>query len=273
MRIDPAERVGLSPVFDLTRGDSPLIVSVPHDGRLLMPGQAAGMTPAGLALPDTDWHVRQLYEFVAGLGATVIAANYSRYVVDLNRSHQDEVLYPGNVSTGLCPSRTFAGEAIYEDSANVDPAEKSLRVERYWRPYHDELAAVVDDGVGRHGYVLLWDAHSIPSEVPRLFDGVLPDLNIGTNDGKSCARPVEAAVHGVARESDYSCVLNGRFRGGYITRHFGDPGRGVHALQLEIAQYSYMGEQSGEYREAEARKLQVVIELMLAAALDAASGL
>ena len=260
-------------VFDYVSGSSPLLISVPHDGRLLMPGQEHAMTEAGLALPDTDWHVRRLYGFAGSLGGSVIAANYSRYVVDLNRSPQDDVLYPGNVSTGLCPDRTFAGEAIYDEGLDVDETERSRRVENYWRPYHDKLAAVIDEIVGRHGYVVLWDAHSIPSQVPRLFDGVLPDLNIGTNDNASCAKPVASAAYEIARESEFSSVLNGRFRGGYITRNYGDPGRGVHALQLEIAQHSYMCEQSGKYRNTAAEKLQNVIESMLVAALDAASGL
>ena len=149
------------------------------------------MTEAGQSIPDTDWDVASLYEFATDLGASTVIANYSRYVVDLNRSAEDAALYPGQVATGLCPEQTFAGEAIYR-SGGVDDDEKARRVEEYWRPYHEHIRETLDSLKEQHGFALLWDAHSIPSIVPRLFDGELPELNLGSNSGASCGAPIEA---------------------------------------------------------------------------------
>ena len=262
----------MSGVFDFTAGDSPLVVSIPHDGRLLAPGMADRMTGAGRELPDTDWHVGRLYAVAAGLGATIIAARFSRYVVDLNRPADDSALYEGQLSTGLCPSRTFDGQAIYADGSSISADEQAERILDYWQPYHERLAAALDEHRGRHGFVVLWDAHSIAGEVPSLFDGTLPDLNIGTNGGASCDADCADAVGAAAAESGYSWVVDGRFRGGYITRHYGAPGEGVHAIQLELAQRTYMDEQSREYDEGRAPILQAVIRRLLESALRAAAG-
>ena len=216
-------------------GELPLLISVPHDGCHIPDGIRSRMTPAGLAVPDTDWHVAELYEFARDLGASMQVANYSRYVVDLNRSASDDVLYPGQLVTGLCPVSTFSGEDIYSEGG-VTEQEKAERISTYWRPYHEELSSRLVAMRETHGYALLWDAHSIPSLVPRLFDGELPALNIGTNSGKSCAPSIESAVFEVASAGPYSAVLNDRFKGGYITRHYGNPDNHVHAVQLEIAQ-------------------------------------
>ena len=237
----------MSDVYRFHEGDSPLLISVPHDGRKLPEDIEAAMTPAGRALPDTDWHVARLYDFARALGASILVAEYSRYVVDLNRPPGDETLYPGQLKTGICPVETFAGEELYENSLAVDRDEREQREQSYWRPYHDKLRASLDDLRKRHGVALLWDAHSIPSRVPRLFDGELPVLNIGTNDGRSCPQAVEDAVAGVARDSSYSTVTNARFRGGYITRHYGDPDAGCYAVQLEMAQRCYMDENTLRY--------------------------
>ena len=257
-------------VFDVTEGSSPLVVSVPHDGRLLAPGQAERMTAAGNDLPDTDWHVRRLYEFVSEFGASVIAANYSRYVVDLNRPANDASLYPGRVSTGICPTKTFAGDEIYRFGETIAAQERSARVAQYWQPYHEKLRELVRKRCDVHGYALLWDAHSISSEVPVLFDGQLPHLNIGTDGGTSCSAEVQDAVSAAAAGNDYTTVLNGRFKGGYITRHYGDPDARVHAVQLEISQRAYMDENTREYDETAAGRLRKVISAMISAALDAA---
>lgn len=260
----------MSEVFDFVAGDSPLLVSIPHDGRELAPGMAARMTKAGRALPDTDWHVRRLYDFVAELGASVIAANYSRYVVDLNRPADDAALYPGQLSTGLCPTITFAGEPIYADDVPPGADERRERIDAYWRPYHEKLRAELDGLVARFGYALLWDAHSIRTEVPALFDGSLPDLNIGTNGGRSCAGNIEAAVGNAAAATAFTSVINGRFQGGFITRHFGDPAAGIHAIQLELAQRNYMDEDGLEYNAPAADRLRQAIREMLQAFTETA---
>jgi N-formylglutamate amidohydrolase len=237
----------MTDVFDFREGNSPLLVSIPHDGRTLLPGQAERMTDVGLALPDTDWHVRELYSFVAETGASVIAANYSRYVVDLNRPASDESLYENQLATGLCPRKTFAGQEIYREGESVSAEDQGARIPAYWQPYHDKISLALKEIRDRFGYALLWDAHSIAGEVPALFEGVLPDLNIGTNGGLSCTADLAAAVTAVAEASHYSCAVNGRFRGGYITRNYGAPVDGINAIQLELAQRNYMDEKNLRY--------------------------
>ena len=255
----------MSDVYRFEAGDSPLLISVPHDGHKLPPNIEAAMTPAGRRLPDTDWHVARLYEFARELGASLLVAEYSRYVVDLNRPPDDESLYPGQLKTGICPTETFAGEALYQDGVAVADEEREQRIRAFWQPYHDRLSNCLDELRQSHGYALLWDAHSIPSRVPRLFDGELPALNIGTNDGRSCPRSVEQAVADVARESPYSTVVNARFRGGYITRHYGDPEAGCYAIQLELAQRCYMDEDTLKYDQSRATRIIETLRRMLEA--------
>jgi len=257
-------------VFDFREGSSPLLVSIPHDGRTLLPGQAGRMTDAGRVLPDTDWHVRELYTFAEELGANVIAANYSRYVVDLNRPASGEALYKNQLATGVCPQKTFAGQDIYLEGESVDAEGQGARIPSHWQPYHDKIGEVLRQIRDRCGYALLWDAHSIAGEVPLLFDGVLPGLNLGTNDGLSCAAPITAAVTAVAESSPYSTAVNGRFRGGYITRNYGAPADGVHAIQLELAQRSYMDEKKLSYDAGRAARLADTIKSMLQAYQSAA---
>ncbi|MEJ2129265.1 MAG: N-formylglutamate deformylase, partial [Woeseiaceae bacterium] len=219
-------------------------------------------TDAGRSIPDTDWHVTRLYDFARDLGATIIAAQYSRYVVDLNRPADDAEMYAGQLSTGLCPRRTFDGRDIYEGEVSIDVEQ---RLERYWRPYHDKVAEILGALRDRHGHALLWDAHSIASRVPTLFEGDLPALNVGTFDGRSCEASRSSAVMAVADSSPYPAVLNGRFKGGYTTRHYGDPASGVHAMQLELAQRTYMDEASGAYDESRASQLRDTLRGMLGA--------
>ncbi len=260
----------MTPVFSFSGGSTPLLVSIPHDGREIPSGIAARMTETGRAIPDTDWNVSRLYAFAGALGASVLAANYSRYVVDLNRSASDDVLYVGQVSTGLCPVASFAGKSLYLAGEEPGEDEKLARVVGNWQPYHDKLFATLADLKSRFGYALLWDAHSIPGEVPLLFPGILPDLNIGTNGKNSCAGEMELAVTAAATASPYSSVVNGRFKGGYITRHYGDPGSDVHAVQLELSQRCYMDEKSLRYDEPAAAELGDTIRRMLQALMTSA---
>ena len=253
----------MSDVYRFHAGDSPLLISVPHDGRKLPQDIEAAMTPAGQRRPDTDWHVARLYDFARGLGASLLVAEYSRYVVDLNRPPDDESLYPGQLKTGICPVETFAGEALYQDGVSIADEDRERRIRAFWQPYHDRLRTCLDELRQRHGYALLWDAHSIPSRVPRLFDGELPALNIGTNGGRSCPQPVEQAVADIARESPYSTVVNARFRGGYITRHYGDPEAGCFAVQLEMAQRCYMDEDTLAYDPSLAARAIETLQRML----------
>lgn len=260
----------MTDVYRFTAGSAPLLVSVPHDGRDVPDDIAARMTDAGRALPDTDWHVERLYGFAASLGANVISASNSRYVIDLNRPPDDDALYPGQVSTGLCPERTFAGDAIYRDGEGVTPDERAQRTERYWRPYHDRIRQELERIRDAHGYALLWDAHSIVSQVPALFDGELPVLNLGTYRGASCDRAIEDALWIVADFAPYTAVRNGRFAGGYITRHYGRPAERVYAVQLEIAQRAYMDENTLRYDDARAHALAETLQALLRAYLESA---
>ncbi|HZD53263.1 MAG TPA: N-formylglutamate deformylase [Woeseiaceae bacterium] len=253
----------MSDVFDWHEGDSPLLISIPHDGREIPPDIATGMTEAGLAIPDTDWHVRRLYAFAESIDASVIAANYSRYVVDLNRPPGGEALYEGQVSTGLCPLETFAGEPIYEDGYSPDADEIERRLGQYWNPYHRQLLRAIADIRTGYGYAVLWDAHSIRSEVPRLFSGTLPDLSLGTNDGASCPDEVLGKVlHAVSAMSN-AAAANARFKGGYITRHYGRPEKREYAVQLEVAQRCYMDEATLRYDEARAGAFAEALETLL----------
>lgn len=259
----------MTDVFSFFGGDAPLLVSVPHDGRRLPDTLRERMTPEGIALPDTDWHVAQLYDFARKLGASMLVADYSRYVIDLNRPASDDALYKGQIATGLCPTQTFAGEKIYA-AGEVDADDMARRVKTYWRPYHAKIQQEIERMLAQHGVALLWDAHSITGVVPRLFDGELPALNIGSNSGASCAPAIERAVVEAAKSSPYETVVNARFKGGYITRHYGNPEDNVHALQLEIAQRTYMDENTCVFDDPLAGKLRTTLQQLITVFLRAA---
>jgi N-formylglutamate deformylase len=251
--------------YTLHQGTSPLFVSLPHDGTALPDEIAARMTPAAQRVPDTDWHVSRLYAFARELGASMIVPMHSRYVVDLNRPPDDASLYPGQNTTGLCPLVQFSGEPVYLAGQEPTPKEISSRVERYWLPYHNALAEEIQRIKTAHGRVVLWEGHSIRSLVPFLFEGRLPDFNLGTADGTSCTAGLQRKlITELESQRKYTFVANGRFKGGYITRHYGDSINGVDAIQLELAQCNYMDEDTFEYIEPRAAKLQTVIRAMLA---------
>ena len=229
------------PAYLLRRGNSALMVSMPHVGTLVPEVLAARMTPAALALADTDWHLPLVYD-LEGIDATILIATHSRLVVDLNRPPTDENLYPGRDTTGLIPVDTFHKEPVYRGEP-PDEAETAARRETYWRPYHQALEAELARLRQAHPRVVLWDAHSIASVLPRFFSGRLTDLNFGTADGGSCdAGLIDAILEPVKAQQRYSWVLNGRFKGGYITRNFGNPKAGIHGVQLEMTQVIYMDE-------------------------------
>jgi N-formylglutamate amidohydrolase len=230
-------------VFRFASGSAPLLVSTPHVGTELPDGFAARLSAPAQGLPDTDWHVDRLYDFAGALGASVLRARCSRYVIDLNRPPDDAPLYPGAAGTGLCPTTLFDGTALYRDGGAPPADEVAERVRTYWRPYHDQLARELERIRARFGFALLFDAHSIRSEVPRLFEGRLPDLNLGTGGGTAADESLARALVGECeRQRAYDFVLNGRFKGGYITRRYGRPDEHVHAVQLELSQRTYMQE-------------------------------
>lgn len=253
-------------IFKYTHGAVPLLISVPHSGTHIPDDLAAKMTPEALTTPDTDWHVDSLYDFAGGLGAHMLVATHSRYVVDLNRPATDENLYPGQNTTGLCPVDTFDEKPVYKDQADhPDTAETARRTEFYWKPYHNKLAETLDMIRAQYGYALLWDAHSIRSEVPRFFKGRLPDLNIGTANGRSCTPLLSDALLKTAeRNQDFTAVLNGRFKGGYITRNYGRPEDNIHAVQMEQSQITYMDENPPfTYRPDLAAKVKPLLQELI----------
>jgi N-formylglutamate deformylase len=230
-------------LHEIVRGDSPLVIDIPHAGTHVPGAILDRLTATARSCPDTDWHVEKLYAFAPALGATMVIATHSRYVVDLNRDPSGRPLYPGADNTETCPLRTFADEPIYVRGGEPDAAEIAQRIEAFHAPYHASLEAEVERVRARHGYVVLLDGHSIRSRLPRFFTGRLPDLNLGTARGTSCAAGLQAVTESVlGSAAGFTSVFNGRFTGGYVTRHYGMPSRGAHALQLEMAQVCYMGE-------------------------------
>ncbi len=254
--------------FTLHRGTAPLLVSVPHDGTRVPDDIAARLTPEARRVPDTDWHIARLYAFARELGASLIVPTHSRYVIDLNRGEDDVSLYPGQNTTGLCPVVRFSGDPVYLDGEQPSEDEVRARVDRYWRPYHAALRGELDRIHAAHGRAVLWEGHSIRGELPFLFEGRLPDLNLGTASGSSASPALQQRLEAVlAAQSRYDWVHNGRFKGGHITRHYGDPARGIEAVQLEISQRVYMDEATFAYDEAPAARAQQVIRALLEATL------
>jgi N-formylglutamate deformylase len=256
--------------FRFKEGSVPLLISMPHVGTDIPDEVAAALAPCALARADTDWHLAELYDFADAIGASTLAARWSRYVIDLNRPPEDTNLYPGLDTTGLCPVDTFGRERLYQPGKAPPEAEVQRRLDLYWRPYHKQLRAELDRLLALHGRVLLWDAHSIASRVPRFFAGRLPDLNFGTAEGKSCDPALQEAIVGVASAQDrFSIAVNGRFKGGYITRHYGQPQANVHAVQLEMCQCLYMDEAPPfTYRPDLAAGIEPLLARMLGAGLD-----
>ena len=258
-----------TPTFDFTPGTVPLLISIPHLGTEIPPELQVDMADIAELKQDTDWHLDRLYGFARAMGASVIQARVSRYVIDLNRPPDGQSLYPGQTTTTLCPVDTFRGEPLYTAGHAPDGAEQARRLASYWQPYHQQLRAELDRLKALHGAVMLWDAHSIASVLPRLFDGRLPDLNFGTADGRSCDASVIQSVVDVAASGPFSMVVNGRFKGGHITRHYGAPQDGVHAIQLEMSQLLYMQEEPPfAYLPDRAERLQPLLQRMLTAGLN-----
>ena len=250
--------------IEVSIGNSPLVLAMPHSGTYVPPAIWDKLNDRGRALADTDWHIPRLY---AGLidDVSIVKANFHRYVIDANRPPDGKSLYPGQNTTGLCPLIDFEGQNIYQDG--MEPSTESIqsRLQAYHRPYHSALETALIRSIERHGYAILYDCHSIRSEVDFLFDSKLPDLNIGTFSGKSCAPILEdAVVNACASQTDYSHVLNGRFKGGWTTRHYGQTAANIHAVQMELCQSTYMLEAPPwEYRQDLAKNLRPVLSDVL----------
>lgn len=263
--------------LEVHRGDAPLIVSFPHTGTYLPADIEPRLVSPWLARKDADWWVHELYGFARDLGATMVRTRISRTVIDVNRDPSGASLYPGQATTELCPLTTFDGEPLYRDGQTPSADEIATRRRSWFLPYHEGLAAEIARLRSRFGTVVLYDAHSIRSRIPRLFEGELPHLNIGSNGGLTCAAELRAAVEEACALSKFSHVVDGRFRGGWTTRHYGEPEAGVHAIQMELACRSYMDEPEGPasegawpapYNPTRAAPIRAVLQDVLQASLD-----
>ena len=262
------------PLFTLHEGTRPLLVSVQHVGRMIPADLRDAFVERAHDVEDTDWFLDELYAFVRDLGASLLVPRLSRFVVDLNRPPEDAPMYPGVNNTGLCPTTFFTGDLVYREGRAPASAEVERRVDVYWRPYHDALQAELARLRSVHGHAVLFDGHSIKSELPWLFEGRLPDLNLGTASGQSCAPALRNALAGVlAAQATFSHVIDGRFKGGYITRRYGRPADGVHAAQLEMCWRCYMDE-APPFRLDLARVagVQPVLRALVQTMLDFAPG-
>lgn len=250
--------------FEWREGRVPLVISMPHNGTCIPSEIAMTMTPEALQVKDTDWYLRVLYNFAVEQGCYVICPQYSRYVIDLNRPSTGEVLYPGANNTELCPTSTFKFEPMYQEGKEPDQEEVARRIDRYWLPYHSHLQSQLEFIKQQYGKVVLLEAHSIASQVPRFFEGVLPEFNFGTNGGLSCGADFLQMLKALDTGS-YAKVVDARFKGGYLTRRFGLPDNGVHAIQLELSQATYMNENTLEYAPEKAQQVQPVLKRLIEA--------
>jgi len=253
--------------YTLIEGNSPLLISMPHNGQFIPEDIAQNMTNEAKLIRDTDWYKDKLYDFAHELGASILAPKCSRYVIDLNRNPSGENLYPGANSTELCPTTAFNLEPLYLSGKEPNEQEVARRVEQYWQPYHQALSTRLSQIKQMHGCAVLLEAHSILSHVPRFFEGQLPDFNFGTADGKSCDASLLEQIKDI-EFSPYTQVANGRFKGGYITRAYGHPEQNIHAIQLELSQITYMNEAELTYNETLAEqvkpKLKAIVETLIA---------
>lgn len=249
----------------------PLLIDIPHAGTHVPPALQARFTEAARTLPDTDWHVDKLFSFAGEMGAGLLAATHSRYVIDLNRDPGGLELYPGFDNTELVPLSRFDRELIYRPGQFPDAAEIAERVRAYWRPYHERLRNDIEGILARFGHCILLDGHSIPAQVPRFFSGRLPDLNLGTSGGNSASPSIASAAWSVLENQPrFSRVQDGRFKGGFITRYYGKPERNVHALQIEIVQDCYMDEENPQgFDEGRAAALTGVLKSLVQTLIDA----
>jgi N-formylglutamate deformylase len=238
--------------------NSPILISIPHDGNIIPDDILGYMHEFAKATPDRDFYVSQLFNFAKDFDISVLKTHISRYVIDMNRPANNESLYPGQSTTELCPTTSFDNQEIYTNKPTQSDVQQ--RIKDYWQPYHQIIKDKLEVIKQQHGYAILIDAHSIKSKVPRFFDGSLPDINIGTNSGKSCSSEYTEGLRKIlSAQNHYSFVFNQRFKGGYITRHYGNPDENIHAIQIEISQINYLDESNNRYSIEHAEKLKTLL--------------
>ncbi|WP_425046386.1 N-formylglutamate deformylase [Primorskyibacter sp. S87] len=254
-------------VVSVTRRDGPIVLGRPHGGTWLPDELLDRLTPRGQGLADTDWHINRLYDGLLE-GATVVQSNVHRYAIDANRDPAGVSLYPGQNTTTLCPLTDFDGVPIWKEGQTPSEDEILSRRDAYHVPYHAALGAELERVRALHGVAILFDCHSIRSEIPFLFEGRLPVFSIGTNGGETCAPAIETITADLCRSAKgYDCVLNGRFKGGWTTRHYGRPQDGIHAIQMELAQRAYLSSEAPPWAfdDRKATRLRAHLGAILAA--------
>ena len=253
--------------YQLTTGRVGVLISMPHNGQLIPKAIANTMTDCALDVADTDWYMDRLYDFANTLGAYILTPKYSRYVIDLNRNPTGKSLYTGADNTELCPTSTFSSQPLYQAGQLPNDQEIQDRIEKYWQPYHQVIASTLAQLKRQYSKVVLLDAHSILSQVPRFFSGTLPDFNFGSADGVSCDEQLLTCIKAINLKP-YTSVFNGRFKGGYITRAYGNPENNIHAIQLELSQQTYMDESSNQYNEQKAAKVKIQLQSFVQCLID-----
>ncbi|MFT5520942.1 MAG: N-formylglutamate deformylase [Enterobacterales bacterium] len=253
--------------FEYNRGTTPLLISMPHNSSLIPASTAHNMTEDAQLSKDTDWFIDRLYDFAPSMGVHIIKPKYSRYYIDLNRDPTGKDLYPGADNTELCPTTDFCKQALYLEGKNPQQAEITKRIDTVWSPYHQSIKQTLDNIVRQHGYAILFDAHSIASKVPRFFKGSLPDFNFGNADGKSCSVSMIECIEKLSFQP-WSSVINGRFKGGYITRENGDPDNDIHAIQLELSQATYLDETTLEWDVVKSETVKIQLQKLIQCLLD-----
>ena len=255
--------------FSVVEGQKPLILAQPHGGTHVDADIFKRLNDKGRRLADTDWHINRLYDGLID-DITVVQSHIHRYVIDANRGPDDESLYPGQNTTGLCPLTDFDGNPIYHQGEAPNDDEIEQRRIRYHQPYHDALKEQIHRLKKRHHSVIVYDCHSIRSHIPFLFEGQLPDFNIGTYNGNSCHQTIEDKVNDICSQAkDYTCIVNGRFKGGWTTRHYGQPDAGIHAIQMELAQSTYMQQRAPwTYDSVKSEQLRTILGPILNALIE-----
>lgn len=249
----------MNSTYSLSTGNIGMLISMPHNGQQIPKSIVDSMTANAQNVADTDWYMDKLYDFAAAMGIYTLTPKYSRYVIDLNRDSSGEALYVGADNTELCPTTAFDSSPLYLNNQQPDQKEINHRIEQYWQPYHQVLADTLKQLKQQYGKVVLLDAHSILSQVPRFFEGKLPDFNFGTADGTSCDNELLKYIEKIDFHP-YTSICNGRFKGGYITRAYGDPANNIHAIQLELSQATYMDEPSNHYNKEKAEQVKLKLK-------------